>query len=84
MNKIARRITERLFGRRFFAVIIGEAGSDRYYLASQIHPSRQSAEAHRRRIEQTRTFVYVTTVTFRTHHPINTCHEKHPGKQPKE
>ena len=70
MKKIVRRITERLFGRRYYAVIIGEAGSDRYDLASQIHPTRESANEHRRRIEQTRAYLYVTTITFRTHHPI--------------
>lgn len=70
MKKIVRRITERLFGRKYYAVIIGEAGSDRYDLASQIHPTRCSAMAHRRRIEQTRAYMYVTTISFRTHHPI--------------
>lgn len=68
--KAIHRITTRLFGRKYYAVIVGEAGSDRYDLASQIHPTRQSAQAHRRRIEQTRAYLYVTTVCFRTHHPI--------------
>lgn len=71
MKKIVFRITRRLFGRKYYAVIIGEAGSDRFDLASQIHPTRQSAEAHRRRIEQTRAYVYVTTVAFRTRHQIS-------------
>lgn len=70
MKKIVERITTRLFGRKYYAVIIGEAGSDRYDLASQIHPTKQSAQQHRQRIEQTRAYIYVTTVTFRSHHPI--------------
>ncbi|MBO4659719.1 MAG: hypothetical protein J5637_08860 [Prevotella sp.] len=54
-----------LFGQRCYAVIVGERGSDRYDIASQIHFSKASARAHRCRIEQTRTYVYITTVTFR-------------------
>lgn len=65
MNSLFHEISTYLFGRRCYAVIVGERGSDRYDLASQIHFSKASAEAHRRRIESTRAYVYITTVTFR-------------------
>jgi hypothetical protein len=45
MKTHLKKISERLFGRRYYAVIVGEAGSDRYDIASQIHASRASAEA---------------------------------------
>ena len=61
-------ISKRLFGQRYYAVIVGEAGSDRYDIASQIHTTRASAEAHRQRIMQTRSYVYITTVKFRSRH----------------
>ncbi len=62
-----KRWADRLFGHKYYAVIVGEAGSDRYDLASQIHPTAASAAAHRARIMQTRAYVYITTITFRTH-----------------
>lgn len=65
MKRLFEAITDFVFGTRCYAVIIGERGSDRYYVASEIHLTRSSAEAHRRRIEETRTYVYITTVTFR-------------------
>ncbi len=65
MKRLFHEITDFLFGERCYAVIVGERGSDRYDIASQIHHTKASAEAHRRRIEETRTYVYITTVTFR-------------------
>lgn len=65
MTRLFKTITNFVLGTRYYAVIIGERGSDRYYVASEIHTTRASAEAHRRRIEQTRTFVYITTISFR-------------------
>ena len=64
-----KRLLRHVFGRVYYAVIIGELGSgDRYDIASQIHATRASAEAHRHRIEQTRTSVYIETVRFRSRH----------------
>lgn len=66
MKRLFEEIMTFLFGQRCYAVIIGERGSgDRYYIASQVHFTRESADEHRRRIEQTITYVYITTVTFR-------------------
>ena len=64
MKRLLKEMTRFLFGDVYYAVIIGERGSDRYYVSSEIHHSLASAEAHRRRIEQTRTYVYITTITF--------------------
>ena len=64
MKTHLKKLSERLFGHQYYAVIVGEAGSDRYDIASQIHLDRASAEAHRLRIMQTRSFVYITTVRF--------------------
>ena len=66
MKRLFEEITDFVLGTRYYAVIIGERGSDRYYVASEIHTTRASAEAHRSRIEQTRTFIYITTITFRS------------------
>ena len=65
MKRLFKEITDFVLGKRYYAVIIGERGSDRYYIASEIHTTKATAEEHRRRIEQTRTFVYITTIGFR-------------------
>ena len=66
MKRLFKEITAFLFGRVYYAVIVGERGSDRYDIASEIHLTQASAEAHRRRIEETRSFVYIETVKFRS------------------
>ena len=65
MIRLFKEITDFLFGKRYYAIIIGERGSDRYCVASEIHATKSSAEAHRRRIEETRAYQYITTITFR-------------------
>ncbi len=67
MKKTLHKIHIFLFGRVYYAVIVGEAGSgNRYDITSQIHPTQASAEAHRHRIEATRAFIYIETVKFRS------------------
>ena len=66
MKTLFQEISAFLFGKVYYAVIIGERGSDRYDLASLIHPTRESAEAHRRRIDETRTYLYIETIRFRS------------------
>ena len=66
MKRCINLILNALYGREYYAVIVGERGSDRYDLTSCIHHTAEEAEAHRRRIEMTRTYVYVETVRFRS------------------
>ena len=55
MKRCIKLILNALYGREYYAVIVGERGSDRYDLTSRIHHTEEEAEAHRRRIEMTRT-----------------------------
>lgn len=66
--KYMRKLLDFIFGRKYYVIIVGERGSDRYDMASQIHTSKESAHQHRLRIESTRTYMYITTVSFRSHH----------------
>lgn len=66
MKRCINLILNALYGREYYAVIVGERGSDRYDLTSRIHRTPEEAEAHRRRIEMTRAYVYVETVRFRS------------------
>ncbi len=66
MRQLFKKVAQRLFGTRCYAIIIGDRGSgNRYYVASEIHFDKDSAKAHRRRIEETHAYVYITTITFR-------------------
>lgn len=67
MKKKVQNIINRIFGYRYYAVIIGRQGTDIYEIASTIHRSKKEAQEHRRRIEDTRTFIYIETISFRSH-----------------
>jgi hypothetical protein len=60
-------IIDRIFGHRYYAVIIGRQGSGIYEIASAIHRTKKEAQEHRHRIDATRTYIYIETVTFRSH-----------------
>jgi len=64
--KAIRNIYRRIFGYRYYAVIIGTQGSGIYEVASQIHRTKKSAAEHRQRIYGTHTYVYIETITFRS------------------
>jgi hypothetical protein len=64
--KAIRNLYRRVFGYRYYAVIIGIQGSGIYEVASQIHRTKKSAEEHRQRIYGTRTYIYIETIKFRS------------------
>jgi hypothetical protein len=66
MKRCIKLMVNRIFGRKYYAVVVGERGSNRYDLTSSIHHTREEAENHRLRIEQTRSYIYVETICFRS------------------
>ncbi len=64
--KYLRKLYHRIFGYRYYAVIIGTQGAGIYEVASQIHRTKKSAEEHRMRIVNTLTYVYIETIKFRS------------------
>jgi hypothetical protein len=64
--KAIQKIIDRLFGHRYYAVIIGVQGSGIYEIASQIHRTKKSAEEHKQRIYGTHTYIYIETISFRS------------------
>lgn len=60
-------IINRVFGHKYYAVIVGLQGAGIYQIASAIHRTKKGAQEHRQRIEATRTFIYIETITFRSH-----------------
>ena len=75
-------IIDRIFGRKYYAVIIGRQGSGIYEIASTIHRSRHSADTHRQQIQLTRTFIYIQTISFRSRNDftLNTSRYPHHHK----
>jgi hypothetical protein len=63
---ILQAIMAFIFGHKYYANIINTRGTERYEIASYIFFTRQQAEEHRRRLEQTRSFEHIETVTFRS------------------
>lgn len=55
-----------IFGHRYYANIVSTRGTGKTELTSFIHPSRETAEAHRREIEDTRLYRWEETVSFRS------------------
>ena len=64
--KSIKNLYHRIFGYRYYAIIIGTQGSGIYEVASQIHRTKKSAEEHKQRIYGTHTYVYIETIKFRS------------------
>ncbi len=55
-----------LFGHKHYVNIIGVRGTDEFTCTSRIHRTKADADKHRREIEETRSFVFIETITFRS------------------
>lgn len=67
MVSLICRTWRRVFGRRYYANIVGIRGTASCEVTSRIFRTRGEAEAHRRVIEEdTLTFVFLETVSFRS------------------
>lgn len=63
---VLQAIAAFLFGHKYYANIVNTRGVERYELTSYIFASQYEADQHRLRIEQTRTFEYIETISFRS------------------
>lgn len=64
---VLQSIIAHIFGHKYYANIVNTRGTDKCELSSFIHRTREEAERHRREIEETRSFLHVETVSFRSH-----------------
>lgn len=68
MNKtVLQAIIDHIFGHKYYANIINTRGTDKCELSSFIHRTREDADRHRREIEGTYSFLYIETISFRSH-----------------
>jgi len=60
-------IANHLLGRKYWVNIVNWRGTGRLEMTSKIHATAEAALQHRHDIESTASFVWVETVTFRSH-----------------
>jgi hypothetical protein len=65
------KITDFIFGKKYYATIINTRGTDRCEICSFIHRSKADAEAHKRSVEATMSFLYIETISFRSRKQYN-------------
>ncbi len=56
-----------LFGRKYYANVINRKGTDELSLSCFIFKSKEEAMAHKKSLEDNRSFMYIETVSFRSH-----------------
>ena len=67
MNEtVFQAIIAHLFGHKYYVNIVNTKGTDKCETTSFIHGSKAEAEAHKRDIQSTSSFIWVETVSFRS------------------
>lgn len=67
MNEtVLQSIIAHLLGHKYYVNIINTIGTDKCETTSFIHHSKEEAEAHKREIQSTRSFMWIETVSFRS------------------
>ena len=67
MNEtVLQSIIAHLLGHKYYVNIINTIGTDKCETTSFIHHSKEEAEAHKREIQSTRSYMWIETVSFRS------------------
>lgn len=64
---VLQSIIAHIFGHKYYVNIVNTRGTNRCEATSFIHRSKDDAMRHRVEIESTRSFLYIETVSFRSH-----------------
>ena len=57
-----------LFGRKYYANVVGTRGTDKQEICSFIFRTKDEARKHRDELMQTLSFTYIETISFRSRH----------------
>lgn len=60
-------IIDHIFGHKYYVNIVNVKGTDKLEATLYIHPTLEAARQHAKNIEDTRSFIFVETVSFRSH-----------------
>ena len=64
---VLQAIIAHIFGHKYYVNIINTRGTDRCEATSYIHRSKEEAMRHKLEIESTRSYLYIETISFRSH-----------------
>lgn len=67
LNLLLKRVVEHILGKKYFANIVVTPGTTNYDISSSIFPTKSEALAHKKRLEGTRAYIFVETISFRSH-----------------
>ena len=63
---VLQLIIAHILGNKYYANIINTKGTDKCEISCFIHRTKEEADRHRREIEETRSFLYIETISFRS------------------
>jgi hypothetical protein len=66
-NSVLAKIIDFIFGRKYYATIMNTRGTDRCDINSKIFLTKQAAEAHRHTLDSTASYMWIETISFRSH-----------------
>lgn len=74
---VLKEIIAFLFGRKYYANIVGTKGVAKMELCSYIFKSKEEADKHREILMTTMSFRYIETISFRSRKDYSRCGLKH-------
>ncbi len=63
---VLKEIIAFLFGRKYYANIVGTKGTDKMEICSYIFRTKKEADRHREALMATLSFRYIETISFRS------------------
>ena len=63
---VLQSIIAHVLGNKYYANIINTKGTDKCEISCFIHRTKEEADRHRKEIEETRSFLYIETISFRS------------------
>ena len=63
---VFQAIVAHIFGHKYYANIVNTRGTNICEVSSFIHRTKEDALVHRREIENTRSYLWVETISFRS------------------
>lgn len=76
-STVLKEIIAFLFGRKYYANIVGTKGTDKIEICSYIFSTKEDAGKHRETLMTTMSFRYIETVSFRSRKDYTRCGLKH-------
>ena len=76
-STVLKEVIAFLFGRKYYANIVGMKGTGKMEICSYIFLSKEEADKHRDTLMTTLSFRYIETISFRSRKDYSRCGLKH-------